>query len=161
MEEIDSRWQIVQGFQTHKFSVYSAYLDVRETNKPGIRVIGVTRAKNPEKVLCRMYYNTKDLQLVHHLKFDVFHQDPFLDVPGVTTVLEENENNYYHACFVLCPISNKKLASLVNIPVPKFVSILPKISSGLNYTERLPVINPNNIRTRAYQQDYKDDVGLC
>ena len=168
MEEIDSRWQPIQGFKTHKFSVYSAYLDTRETNNPVIRVIGVTRATNPEKVLCRMYYNTKDLQLVDDLNFDVFHQDPFLDVPGVTMVLEENENNYYHACFVLCPINNKKLAISESLPLPTFVSILPKTPSGLNYTERLPVINPNNGHTRAYQQrtqsyhkNSKNDVGLC
>ena len=168
MEEIDSRWQPFQGFKTHKFSVYSAYLDTRETNNPVIRVIGVTRATNPEKVLCRMYYNTKDLQLVDDLNFDVVHQDPFLDVPGVTMVLEENENNYYHACFVLCPINNKKLAISESLPLPTFVSILPKTPSGLNYTERLPVINPNNGHTRAYQQrtqsyhkNSKNDVGLC
>ena len=37
--------------------VYSAYYDVRMTNKPNIRVFGVTRSVNPEKVLCRLYYD--------------------------------------------------------------------------------------------------------
>ena len=39
--------------------VYSAYYDVRMPNKPIIRVFGVTGSMNPEKVLCRLYYDYK------------------------------------------------------------------------------------------------------
>ena len=120
-----------------------------------------------------MYYDLKQFTLgvdpnfnvdvLHHDRFldvpgaavDVFHHDPFLDVPGVTILIEENKNDYHHAWFVLCPSNNNKFPSLENIPVPTFVSILPNIPSGLNYTERLPVINPNNGRPRAYQQNLK------
>ena len=118
-----------------------------------------------------MYYDLKQFTLgvdpnlnvdvLHHdhvldvpgVAVDVFHHDPFLDVPGVTKVIEKNENDYHHAWFVLCPSNNKKFPSLENIPVPTFVSILPNIPSGLNYTERLPVMKQNNDRPRAYQQN--------
>ena len=47
----------MRGFTTHEVMAYSAYYDVRDSHKPIIRVIGVTRRKDPEKVICRMYYN--------------------------------------------------------------------------------------------------------
>ena len=55
-KNISEGWKAMRGFTTHEVMAYSAYYDVRDSHKPIIRVIGVTRWKDPEKVICRMYY---------------------------------------------------------------------------------------------------------
>ena len=58
---IDARWQNVEGIKNHKFFVYSAYYDARDTKKPVVRVIGVTRTKRSNKVMCRLYFDNKKI----------------------------------------------------------------------------------------------------
>ena len=63
MAFINPRWESIKGFKTHEFLVYSAYYDVRIRSEPLIRVIGVTRAKHPEKVTCRLFYDNEKYTL--------------------------------------------------------------------------------------------------
>ena len=101
---LDAHWQPVNGTK-HKFYVYSAYFDRRQ--KPVIRLIGATKTKKSDKVWCQLHFN----------------ESHTLTVPGGVTIIRENWNLKYSACFVLCtlptvPKSDTKIQS-----VPKFVSI--------------------------------------
>ena len=87
----------MRGFTTHEVMAYSAYYDVRNSHKPIIRVIGVTRRKDPEKVICRMYYKygtgTSGGKYNNNISLFINYNDtniePFRDVRGKILVLEE------------------------------------------------------------------------
>ena len=122
---MDTQWKVVKGFKTHEFMVYSAYYDVRMTNKPIIRVFGVTGSMNPEKVLCRLHYdyNQKDSDSKNDNNNVDFMNDnaSFKDVHGKISVrLDEAEmmlvkagiafvpkqfrSDFHHPCDVTCPL---------------------------------------------------------
>ena len=83
----------MEGFKAHEFMVYSAYYDVRKTDKPIIRVFGVTGSMNPEKVLCRLHYhqNKENLESkIDNNNRDTMNDDEsFRDVHGEIKVRRE------------------------------------------------------------------------
>ena len=81
----DAIWQSVAG-ASHKFYVYSAYYDTRGP-RPHVRVIGATKTKRSDKVWCRLYYRDNKKSIT---------------VPGTVSVIRENWNLKYSACFVIC-----------------------------------------------------------
>ena len=131
MKELERTWKLVDGFETHKLGLYSAYYDGRNIQNPIIRVIGVTRVRKPEKVVCRLYYDVKQVQerrdkpidnnflTTKHLQTDMFH-----DVPGSINVLKEHANYYYHACYIICPLNGHIFNSEKMFPIPTHVSII-------------------------------------
>ena len=181
---IDSNWKVVKGFKTHEFMVYSAYYDARNTNKPHIRVFGVTRSINPEKVLCRLFYDynqenfeTKhDNNNIHFMNDDAF----FRDVNGkISLILNEAhlmmvkmgldfvytppkqfKNDSYHSCDITCPLYDPKNPRLANKRIPVAISILPRSSPGSLIDYKLPVLNSENGGTGTYVAA-KNEVGLC
>ena len=164
---IEPRWQSVDGFKTHEFLVYSSYYDVRDTRKPLIRVIGVTRANKSEKVMCRMYYDDEEFRLNYTQTYSKGVKDklsgrPFLDVPGIISMLNLGYHGKwdYHPCYILCPFYHLKFQSIDQAPVPIAVSITPLLSSAPNHTKTLIVMNSQNggTGTRAAT---KNEVGLC
>ena len=85
------------GFTTHEVMAYSAYYDVRDRHKPIIRVIGVTRRKDHEKVICRMYYyygsGAFEAKYNNDISMFINYNDttigPFRDVRGKILILEQ------------------------------------------------------------------------
>ena len=174
----------MKGFKTHEFMVYSAYYDARNTNKPHIRVFGVTRSINPEKVLCRLFYDynqenfeTKhDNNNIHFMNDDAF----FRDVNGkISLILNEAhlmmvkmgldfvytppkqfKNDSYHSCDITCPLYDPKNPRLANKRIPVAISILPRSSPGSLIDYKLPVLNSENGGTGTYVAA-KNEVGLC
>ena len=171
--DFESRWVALRGFETHEVMVYSAYYDVRNTEKPIIRVIGISRAKHPEKVTCRLYYehrknNLKDkLKLTHNniIKDYIINNvivGSFWDVPGQVRVMEEYTTNssLYHPCQIKCLLYDHKTRKLKNGVIPVSVSIIPYLSSTITHNYKLPVINSKNGGTGTYRAT-KNEVGLC
>ena len=165
----DARWQPVEGIKNHKFFVYSAYYDARDTKKPVVRVIGVTRTKRSNKVMCRLYFDDKKVK-AHPLKFKLVnttsttdkgsHVQSFYDVPAGISIIRENWNLKYSACFVTCPTKLSASNDTKEILVPESVSILPEETSNPKITNHLPVINFDNGGTGTYEVN-KTDVGVC
>ena len=155
-DEIDAKWQTVEGIKGHKFFVYSAFYDTRDTKKPVVRVIGVTRTKRSDKVMCRLYYDAKkefvDLSQVDKRINQTFstktNPSSFHDVAASISIIRENWNLKYSACFVICPLFTDQASSKsVGTRVPDSVSIIPVVSNNyrdINVTNRLPVINSKN-----------------
>ena len=161
--------------------VYSAYYDVRKTNKPNIRVFGVTRSINPEKVLCRLFYdyNQENFESKHdnnniHLMND---DASFRDVNGkISLILNEADMmkvkagidfvpkqfklDFHHSCHITCPLYDPNHPRLTNKLIPVAVSILPRSSSGSEIDYKLPVINSENGGTGTFVAA-KNEVGLC
>ena len=161
--------------------VYSAYYDVRMTNQPNIRVFGVTGSVNPEKVLCRLYYDysQKNVESKNDNNNIYFMNDKasFRDVHGKILVrLDEAEmmrakvglafvpkqfqSYWHHPCDIICPLYDPKHPILTNNLIPVAVSILPRSSSGSVIDHKLPVINSENGGTGTYVAA-KNEVGLC
>ena len=166
---IDARWQNVEGIKNHKFFVYSAYYDARDTKKPVVRVIGVTRTKRSNKVMCRLYFDSKKINS-HTSNFKLTnntssndngqHTQSFYDVPAGTFIIRENWNLKYSACFVTCPTKIPASSDTKETPIPESVSIFPAESSDPKITNTLPVINYDNGGTGTYEVN-KTDVGVC
>ena len=166
---IDAKWQNVEGIKNHKFFVYSAYYDARDTKKPVVRVIGVTRTKRSNKVMCRLYFDNKKIKS-HPTNFKLVndtssnekkkHAQSFFDVPAGIFIIRENWNLKYSACFVTCPTKLSASSDTEEILVPESVSIFPAESSDPKITNTLPVINSNNGGTGTYEVN-KTDVGVC
>ena len=162
-------WQFVDGFKTHEFLVYSAYYDVRDSRKPLIRVIGVTRANQSEKVMCRMYYDDEKFKLKINytqtyskaMKGNVIDR-PFLDVPGIISILNLGYHGKwdYHPCYILCPFYHLKFQSIEQAPIPIAVSITPLLSSAQKYSKTLYVMNSQNGGTGTHAA-MKNELGLC
>ena len=114
-EAIDAQWQPVNGTR-HKFYVYSAYYDARQ--KPLIRLIGATKTKKSDKVWCKLHYSN-------------FTQV----VPGGVTIIRENWNLKYSACFVLCSLPSTIEA------VPQHVQLQAEDKLEAAATNLLPVLN--------------------
>ena len=178
---MDTQWNVVKGFKTHEFMVYSAYYDVRMPNKPIIRVFGVTGSMNPEKVLCRLYYDykRKNFESKNDDNNNDFMNDKasFQDVHGKISVrLDEAEmmrakvgmafipkrfqSDWHHPCDIICPLYDAEHPILTNNLIPVAVSILPRSSSGSVIDHKLPVINSENGGTGTYVAA-KNEVGLC
>ena len=111
---IDAHWQPVNGTR-HKFYVYSAYYDARQ--KPLIRLIGATKTKKSDKVWCKLHYSN-DTRVV----------------PGGVTIIRENWNLKYSACFVLCSLPTEAVEA-----VPKYVQL--QAAEKSEATNLLPVHN--------------------
>ena len=182
---MDSTWKAVKGFKPHEFMVYSAYYDVRKTDKPIIRVFGVTGSMNPEKVLCRLHYhqNKENLESkIDNNNRDTMNDDEsFRDVHGEIKVRREEaevmllrarrvlakkgfvpkkfKSNLYQPCDITCPIHDPKHPRLTN-RIPVAVSILPRSSSGSVIDYKLHVKNSENGGTGTYAAT-KNEVGLC
>ena len=178
---MDTQWKVVKGFKTHEFMVYSAYYDVRLTNKPNIRVFGVTGSINPEKVLCRLYYdyNQKNFESKNDKKNINLINDKasFRDVhgkilvrldeaemmrakAGMAFVTKYQQSYFHHPCDIICPLYDPKHPRLTNNLIPIAVSILPRPSSGSVIDHKLPVINSENDGAGTYVAA-KNEVGLC
>ena len=161
--------------------VYSAYYDVRMTDKPNIRVFGVTRSVNPEKVLCRLYYNynqkkfesKNDNNNIHVMNDKASFRDVHgkilvrLDEPemmlakaGIAFVPKRFQSYFYHPCDIICPLYDLKHPRLTNNLIPVAVSILPRSSSRSVIDYKLPVLNSENGGTGTYVAA-KNEVGLC
>ena len=168
MKDIGRTWKLVSGFKTHKLGLYSAYYDGRNIQKPIIRVIGVTRVKKTEEVICRLYYDVKQVQeredepmdnnllTSKQLKTDMFH-----DVPGIINVFKEHANYYYHACYIICPLNGHIANSEKTFPIPTHVSIVSSMSSGLNYTDRLPIVNSNKRNLTGIRSASENEILIC
>ena len=178
---MDTQWRVVKGFKTHEFMVYSAYYDVRMADKPIIRVFGVTGSMNPEKVLCRLYYdyNQKTLEPKNdnskidfindkasfrdvHGKILVRLDEPemMLAKAGIAFVPKRFQSYFYHPCDIICPLYDLKHPRLTNNLIPVAVSILPRSSSRSVIDYKLPVLNSENGGTGTYVAA-KNEVGLC
>ena len=166
---VDARWQTVEGIKSHKFFVYSAYYDARDTQKPVVRVIGVTRTKRSNKVMCRLYFDDKKIKY-RPSSFKLINTtssltkekvvQSFLDVPAGIFIIRENWNLKYSACFVTCPTKLSTSNDTKENLVPVSVSIFPAEVSEPSITNRLPVINSDNGGTGTYEVN-KTDVGVC
>ena len=156
------------GFTTHEVMAYSAYYDVRDSHEPIIRVIGVTRRKNPENVVCRMYYKygTGALNYNNNISTFIKYNDTtipsFRDVRGKILVLKEGstKSSFYHPCYISCPLKGDKLHSTKNSPPPVAVSIIPLSSSDLTHTNTLRILNSNNGGTGT-KRATNNEIGLC
>ena len=170
MAYIDPAWESIKGFKTHEFLVYSAYYDVRKRSEPIIRVIGVTRAKHPEKVTCRIFYDnekstskSKYTQTHSNLTKGIELLVPFLDVHGAVSLLDlgfSKDKPYYHPCYIICPLNHTKFTNFKNLPIPVSVSIAPMSSTNLSLTKKFQVINAKNGGTGTYSAP-KNDIALC
>ena len=173
-DEIDAKWQTVEGIKGHKFFVYSAFYDTRDTKKPVVRVIGVTRTKRSDKVMCRLYYDTKK-EFVDSSQVDKrinqtfstkskINPPSFHDVAASISIIRENWNLKYSACFVICPLFTEQASyKSVGTVVPDSVSVIPVVSNNyidINVTNRLPVINSKNGGTGTNEVN-KTDIGVC
>ena len=149
---IDAHWQEVHGILSHKFLVYSAYYDKRDTLKPVIKVIGITRGNfaswlPSQGVICRLYFEEGG-------KFKTF-----VDVKAQISLLGETPHNeFYMECDVLCPLRGTE--------VPESVSIIPSSSTAFHLSaqgtigNRLPVINARNGGTGTLGAE-NTEVGVC
>ena len=122
---MERTWKLVNGFETHKLGLYSAYYDGRNNQNPIIRVIGVTRVKKAEAVICRLYYDVKQVQERKYEPIDnnfltakQVQTDMFHDVPGIINVFKEHANYYYHACYIICPLNGHIADSDKTFPIP-------------------------------------------
>ena len=86
-------WQLVDG-TSHKFFVYSAYYDGRDPYRPVVKVVGVTHTRHSDDVYCRMYFKESAGVKVRHVKANV-------------SIIRENWNLRFSACFVNCPLLMK------------------------------------------------------
>jgi hypothetical protein len=159
----DAQWQPVNGTR-HKFYVYSAYYDARQPQRPLIRVIGATKTKQSDKVWCRMYYRKEPSSSASNQQRQ---QQPFEDssgdeeepplvVPAGITIIRENWNLKFTACFVLCALpvpanENEK------VRVPESVSIV--VTTTAEASNQLPVIN-HDVGTGSYEVN-ATEVGVC
>lgn len=147
----DAHWQPVNGTR-HKFYVYSAYYDTR--SRPLIRVIGATKTKRSDKVWCRLHYGQKiDTKTQEADGFD--EDPPPLLVPGGVTIIRENWNLKYSACFILCslPVPVKY--------VPQSVSIVNSDDFEASETSnQLPVLNALQGGTGTSEVN-STEVGVC
>ena len=149
---IDAHWQEVHGILSHRFLVYSAYYDKRDTLKPVIKVIGITRGNfanwlPSQGVICRLYFEEGG-------KFKTF-----VDVKAQISLLGETPHNeFYTECDVLCPLKGTE--------VPESVSIIPSSSTAFHFIaqsqikNRLPVINARNGGTGTLGAE-NTEVGVC
>ena len=187
MNDIESTWKSVKGIKTHETLVYSAYYDIRDVNEPIIRIIGVTRVKYPERLLCRIHYSARDVQWsADEIKNSAsFVQS--LDIPAIISILPEHDDHEYHPCYISCPLNDIKFRSLKSNSIPRAVSLIPRehrknrknrknwknwktwknrknriiySSAGIYYPTRLPIINSHNGGVGAYQASTQE-VGLC
>ena len=149
--------------------MYSAYYDVRDTRKPLVRVIGVTRANQSEKVMCRMYYDDEKFKLkinynqtYSEVMKDKVIERPFLDVPGIISMLNLGYHGKwdYHPCYILCPFYHLKFQDINQAPIPITVSITPHLSSVQSNTKTLVVMNSQNGGTGTHAAT-KNELGLC
>lgn len=154
----DARWQPVNGTR-HKFYVYSAYYDAR--TRPVIRVIGATKTKRSDKVWCRLHYGQSIEQKVsksgngnENGEDQEEEEMPPLLVPGGVTIIRENWNLKYSACFVLC-----------SLPMP--VKYVPQSVSIVNSDDfeaamasnQLPVLN--HVEGTGTSPVNSTDIGVC
>ena len=151
----DARWQPVNRTR-YKFYVYSAYYDAR--TRPLIRVIGATKTKRSDKVWCRLHYGqnieTKVSKTLPGEDQEEEAEMPPLLVPGGVTIIRENWNLKYSACFVLC-----------SLPVP--VKYVPQSVSIVNSDDfeaamasnQLPVLNA--VEGTGTWPVNATDVGVC
>lgn len=153
----DAVWQSVAG-TSHKFYVYSAYYDSRGP-RPHVRIIGATKTKRSDKVWCRLYYRDN--------------RKPVL-IPGTVSIIRENWNLKYSACFVICLIPTDQKNEAGKIIVPESVSVVtvppPSASSASTsttsttpspvVTNQLPVLNARNGGTGSVMVN-SSDVGIC
>ena len=184
MNDIKSTWKSVKGIKTHETLVYSAYYDAREVNKPIIRIIGVTRVKNPERLVCRIHYSASDAKWSADEIKNAASFVQALDIPAIISILPEHDNHEYHPCYISCPLKDIKFRSLKSNLIPRAVSLIPLgkrknrknwkntknwknrnnritySSPGINYPTRLPIINSQNGGMGAYQASTQE-VGLC
>ena len=155
----DAVWQSVAG-TSHKFYVYSAYYDTRGP-RPHVRVIGATKTKRSDKVWCRLYYRDNRKSVT---------------VPGAVSVIRENWNLKYSACFVICVLPTDQKTEAGKIAVPESVSIitLPPTPTSTgppsdnppppppmpSVTNQLPVLNARTGGTGSVIVN-SSDVGVC
>ena len=158
----------MDGFKTHKFGVYSAYYDDRNTSNPIIRVIGVTRVEQPENVTCRLYYDTiqhqegsEDTMNRKYLSHNHMKSESFSDVPGTITLLQEQHEAYYHACYILCPLNDSDFHTGKSFTIPTDVGISSIMLPDLNNTYRLPIVNSNEHNSTEKYRAFKNEIGLC
>ena len=187
MNDIVSTWKSVKGIKTHETLVYSAYHDIRDVNEPIIRIIGVTRVQNPERLVCRIHYSASDVQWsADEIKNSASFVQA-LDIPAIITILPEHDDHEYHPCYISCPLNDIKFRSLKSNSIPRAVSLIPRehrknrknrknwknwktwknrknriiySSAGIYYPTRLPIINSHNGGVGAYQASTQE-VGLC
>ena len=187
MNDIESTWKSVKGIKTHETLVYSAYHDIRDVNEPIIRIIGVTRVQNPERLVCRIHYSASDVQWsADEIKNSASFVQA-LDIPAIITILPEHDDHEYHPCYISCPLNDIKFRSLKSNSIPRAVSLIPRehrknrknrknwknwktwknrknriiySSAGIYYPTRLPIINSHNGGVGAYQASTQE-VGLC
>ena len=159
----DAIWQSVAG-TSHKFYVYSAYYDSRGP-RPHVRVIGATKTKRSDKVWCRLYYRDNRKSVT---------------VPGTVSVIRENWNLKYSACFVICVLPTDQRTEAGKIAVPESVSIItlppPTTTTSTtssesdpsppppppipSVTNQLPVLNARTGGTGSVIVN-SSDVGVC
>ena len=184
MNDIKSTWKSVKGIKTHETLVYSAYYDIREVNKPIIRIIGVTRVKNPERLMCRIYYSASDVQWsADEIKNSASFVQA-LDIKAIISILPEHDNHEYHFCYISCPLNDIRFRSLKSNLIPRAVSLISLgdgrnrkrwknrknwkntknriiySSPGIDNPTRLPIINSQNGGMEAYQATTQEVV-LC
>lgn len=107
-------------------------------------MIGATKTKHTDKVWCKMYYRkpepSPDQQEPEQEQEE---EEPPLIVPGGVTIIRENWNLKYSACFVLCSLPLPADESEA-IRVPESVSIVSSASTTANASNQLPVLNHEN-----------------
>ena len=162
INNIKSTWKSVKGMKAHETLVYSAYYDIREVNEPIIRVIGVTRVKSPERLLCKIYYTASDVKLsAHEIESSTnTNFDKIIDVPAIISILPDHNNHEYHSCYIFCPLNDIKFRNLKSNLIPRAVSIIPLLSVERDYSNRLAIMNSQNGGTGTYQAT-TNKVGLC
>ena len=73
-----------------------------------IRVIGATKTKRSDKVWCRLHYGqaieTKMAKIASEDSEELDEEPPPLLVPAGLTIIRENWNLKYSACFILCSL---------------------------------------------------------
>jgi len=150
---LDAQWQPVNGTR-HKFYVYSAYYDNR--TRPVIRVIGATKTKRSDKVWCRLHYGSSiEMKSLKDTGYDDGDLPPLV-VPGGVTIIRENWNLKYSACFVLCslPVPVKY--------VPRSVSIVSRDDFEMEAgaaSNQLPVLN-HDTGTGSVEVN-STEIGIC
>jgi hypothetical protein len=160
---IDTRWQTVEGTKNHAFLIYSAYYDIRDSENPIVRVIGVTRTNKTEKVRCRLYFDDSEIELIpfdNRIKNSTrqTNRQSFHDVSADISIIWGHHYKTYSACFVLCPVPFQNSKGRL---IPVSVSILPFSDfENVEVTNRLRVINSKNGGTGTYQVN-KTDIGVC
>lgn len=169
LQESEVKWQTVSGMKNHKMFVYSAFYDVRHGIDPSVRIIGVTKTKRPESVICRMYYEHNHSQLFRSVKWNE-NSIPaelktkikfFRDVPGKISIIWGHHRKKYSACFILCPITHEvNLLNKNDVKSPSFVSVIPFLSNQSYSTNILPVLNSENGGTGTYEVK-KKNLGVC